>query len=105
MQRNQIPFNQIHALPYASLTIKLQSKQARYLDDVNLSTGWPRALPRDGPERWPSGTSIRHMFEVKDDDGFVEGLFRADPIAVSSIGPRLDDIHGIREHEEFVLGS
>ena len=76
--------------------------RAGYLEDIDLSTGWPRALPRNGPKRWPSGASVRHMFEIKYDDGFIEGLFRANPVAVSPAGPRLDDILRIREHEKFV---
>jgi hypothetical protein len=83
----------------------IKLKQKRYLDDVNFSTSWPRALPRDGPERWPGGTPVRHMLEVKDDDRFVKGLLRTDPIAVSSARLRVDDIREIREHEELAPGS
>lgn len=45
------------------------------------------------------------MIEVDDYDGFIEGTFRADPVAISSTRPRLDDVLGIREHEELGLGG
>ena len=67
-----------------------------YLDDINLSTGWPRALLRQGPKGRPSGTSVRHMFEIDYDDGFVEGLFGADPNAISPTRSRANDVLGIR---------
>jgi hypothetical protein len=45
------------------------------------------------------------MLEVNDDDGFIEGLLRANPVAISPTSPGGDDVLGIWEHEEFVLGS
>ena len=45
------------------------------------------------------------MLEVDDYDGFIEGTFRADPVAISSTRPRLHDLLRIREHEELGLGS
>jgi hypothetical protein len=45
------------------------------------------------------------MLEVKDDDGFIECPLRANPVAISPTNPVRDDVLGIWEHEEFVLGS
>jgi len=74
------------------------------LDDVNLSTGRPRTLLRPRPKGRPSATSVGHMLQVEDDDGFVEGPFGADPDAISTARLRADDVLGIRKHEELVLG-
>jgi len=75
---------------------ELHSKLAHYLDDIDLSTGWPRALLRQGPKSRPSATPVGHMREVKYDDGFVEGPFGTDPDAISSARPWGDDVLGIR---------
>ena len=45
------------------------------------------------------------MFQVDDDDGFVEGPFGADPDTISTAGLRSNDVLGIRQHEKLVLGS
>lgn len=45
------------------------------------------------------------MFEVDYDDRFVEGLFGADPNAISPTSARANDVRGIRQHEELVIGS
>lgn len=79
-----------------------------YLDDVNLSTGRPGTRLRKGPKGWPGSTPIRHMLEVEDDDGFIEGLLGANSVAISPTSPadsRVDDVLRIWEHEEFVLGG
>jgi len=75
------------------------------LDDVDLSTGRPRTFLRPRPKGWPSTTSVGHMFQVDDDDRFVEGPLGADPDAISATSLRADDVLGIRKHEELVLGG
>ena len=68
----------------------------RNLNDINLSAGRPRALLRQRPKGWPSSTSVGHMFEVEDDDGFVKGLFGTDPDAISPTRSRVDDVLRVR---------
>jgi len=88
MQRDQILFRFVNAL-----------------NNVDLSTGWPRTFLRQGPKGRPSATPVGHVLEVDYNDGLVKGLFGTDPDAVSSTSPWADDVRGIRQHEELVLGS
>jgi len=45
------------------------------------------------------------MFQVDDDDRFVEGPLGTDSDAISATRVRADDVLGIRKHEELVLGG